>query len=511
MSISGAPTRVQRAIQKGTNRPAGADFERRRQQRVIATGDAAAITIAFALVTSVTVAFGPLHGSELLYTGAAAAIGLFSLRAQGLWRSHKIAVRWVELAGIAKASAFILGGVLVIDRLLGPALRLRWITAAAVLAFILLVAWRSVFRSWLTISRRQGKLVQSTIVIGTDERAMELVRIAEVHPEAGTRIVGIIGSQAEAEAAGRGELWLAELADAEVVIDAEAPDKVIVSSGDIAPVLLASLIRAEHAGGAEVVVHAGLPGIDATRLTVSVIANEAVLHVDASQPTLLGRAFKRTFDVIVAGVLLVVTGPVMAVVALLVKKEDGGPVFFRQQRVGRGGGEFGMIKFRTMCVDAEAKLAAMQADNQRSGPLFKLARDPRVTKIGHILRRTSLDELPQLLNVVKGDMSLVGPRPALRREVDAFPDELHTRHDVRPGITGLWQVEARDNPAFDAYQRLDLHYVENWSPALDVVLLLGTAEQMMMRPFASKKHGEMIAADDADDASDTDDAFATAA
>ena len=146
-----------------------------------------------------------------------------------------------------------------------------------------------------------------------------------------------------------------------------------------------------------------------------------------------------------------------------------------------------MLKFRTMCVDAEAKLAAMEADNQRSGPLFKLARDPRVTKIGHVLRRTSLDELPQLLNVLKGDMSLVGPRPALRKEVEAFPAELHARHDVRPGITGLWQVEARDNPAFDAYQRLDLHYVENWSPALDLVILLGTAEQLLMRPFASKQ------------------------
>jgi exopolysaccharide biosynthesis polyprenyl glycosylphosphotransferase len=503
MSTTGAPA-PGRAIQERTSRSAGVDFERRRQQRIIATGDAAAITLAFTLVTSVTVAFGPLHGSEVLYTVAAAVIGLVSLRAEGLWRSHRLAVRWVELAGIAKASAFILGGVLVVDRVLGPALRLRWITAGAVLAFVLLVVWRSLFRSWLTVNRRQGKLIRSTIVIGTDERAMELIRIAEVHPEAGTRIVGIIGSHAEAAAAGRDDLWLGELADAEVIVDAEAPDRIVVSSGDIAPALLAELIRAEHAGGAEVVVHAGLPGIDATRLTVSAIANEAVLHVDASQPTLFGRVFKRTFDVVVAGAVLILAAPAMAVVALLVKKEDGGPVFFRQQRVGRGGTEFGMIKFRTMCVDAEAKLAAMRADNQRSGPLFKLARDPRVTRIGHVLRRTSLDELPQLLNVVKGDMSLVGPRPALRTEVDAFPAELHARHDVRPGITGLWQVEARDNPAFDAYQRLDLHYVENWSPALDVVLLLGTAEQLLMRPFASKKRGEM-------QASDADEAFAKAA
>ena len=326
---------------------------------------------------------------------------------------------------------------------------------------------------------------------------MEIVRIAEVHPETGTRVVGIIGSFFEAEAAGRGDLWLGDLADAEAVLAKHDPGRIIVSSGDIAPTLLAGLIRAEHAGGAEVIIHAGLPGVDATRLTVSAIANEAVLHVDSIKPTLLARAFKRTFDIVVAGAVLLVAAPVMAVLAILVKKEDRGPVFFRQQRVGLGGAEFGMLKFRTMCVDAEAKLAAMEADNQRSGPLFKLARDPRVTKIGHVLRRTSLDELPQLLNVLKGDMSLVGPRPALRKEVEAFPQELHARHDVRPGITGLWQVEARDNPAFDAYQRLDLHYVENWSPALDVVILLGTAEQLLLRPFSSKQDGEMAGERDA--------------
>ena len=505
MLTSGAPTRVQRARGRAGEADRGAEFERRRQQRIIATGDAAAITLAFALVMSFTVAFGRIHGSELLYTVAACSIGLLSIRAQGLWRAPKLAVRWVELAGVAKASAAILGGVLVIDRLVGPALRLRWITAAAILAFLFLVLWRSLLRSWLTVNRRHGRMIQPTIVIGTDERAMELVRIAEIHPETGTRVEGIVGSYFEAEAAGRADLWLGDLDDAHAILESQRPERIIVSSGDIAPGLLAELIRAEHAGGAEVIIHAGLPGVDASRLTVSAIANEAVLHVDSVKPTLLARAYKRTFDVVIAGALLVVASPILAIVAILVKKEDGGPVFFRQQRVGLGGTEFGMLKFRTMCVDAEAKLAAMQADNQRSGPLFKLARDPRVTKIGHILRRTSLDELPQLLNVLKGDMSLVGPRPALRSEVEEFPAALHARHDVRPGITGLWQVEARDNPAFDAYQRLDLHYVENWSPALDLVIMLGTAEQLLLRPFASRKHGEMAA--DAD----TDNALAAAA
>src|SRR4051812_30177773 len=187
MWTSGAPTRAARA-QEASDAGRGAEFERRRQQRITATGDAAAITMAFALVLSYTVAFGRVHGSEFLYTVAAGSIGLLSLRSQGLWKAPKIAVRWVELAGIARASAFILGGVLVIDRLLGPALRLRWITAASIAAFVFLVLWRSLLRSYLTVNRRRGRMVQPTIVIGSDERAMEIVRIAEVHPETGTRV-----------------------------------------------------------------------------------------------------------------------------------------------------------------------------------------------------------------------------------------------------------------------------------------------------------------------------------
>ena len=146
-----------------------------------------------------------------------------------------------------------------------------------------------------------------------------------------------------------------------------------------------------------------------------------------------------------------------------------------------------MLKFRTMVVDAEARLAALELDNQRRGPLFKLDVDPRVTRIGRFLRASSLDELPQLINVLEGEMSLVGPRPALPAEVAEFPIELRERHRVRPGITGLWQVEARDNPSFDAYQRLDLFYVENWSLALDLVIMLGTAEQMLLRPFFNRR------------------------
>ncbi len=468
-----------------------ASMVRRRQQHILAAGDVAVILGAFALVIGVLVAFGAASTWALLYAVAAAAIGLLSLRVQRLWNADTIAARRRELTGLLWTSVVMLCGVAGIDRLLGSTMVRGSFAAAAGLAFGLLVLWRSTMRSYVTISRRRGRFIQSTIVVGTDDRAMELVRIAEVHPEGGMRVVGIVGCRNEAVAAGRNDLWLGEVDDVERLVHEVAPDRVVVSDRDVTPPVLNALIRGAHHGGPEVAIHAGLSGIDAARIRVSATSNETLLSVRPSAPSAFSRAVKRGFDIIVAGAVLVIAAPVMAVIAVLIKKEDGGPVFFRQQRVGRGDAEFSMFKFRTMCVDAEDRLAAMHTDNQRSGPLFKMARDPRVTKIGHVLRRTSLDELPQLLNVIKGDMSLVGPRPALRREVHAFPAELHERHAVRPGITGLWQIEARDNPAFDAYQRLDLHYVKNWSLSLDLVVLLATAEQLLMRPFASKHQGEM--------------------
>jgi lipopolysaccharide/colanic/teichoic acid biosynthesis glycosyltransferase len=149
--------------------------------------------------------------------------------------------------------------------------------------------------------------------------------------------------------------------------------------------------------------------------------------------------------------------------------------------VGLGGHHFSVIKFRTMVVGAERQLDSLQGNNHRDGPLFKMVGDPRVTRLGRLLRASSLDELPQLLNVLRGHMSLVGPRPALPAEVAQFSDRLRMREQVRPGITGLWQVEARDNPSFDAYQRLDLFYTDNWSLTLDLLILLGTIEQTVVR------------------------------
>ncbi len=456
--------------------------------RLLALGDLTAILVGFVAALG-TLGGASLAGTALAVIGAV-MLGLAAIRMQRLWDSTVTAVRWVELAKVTRVAAVLGAGVLVADRIPGSPVHLWPGLAAAAAVWLLLVAWRSAYRSWLTLQRRNGRFTQQVLVVGTDRRTLELVRTLEVHPEAGMRVVGLVGSRRAARAAGYGELWLGDMADAADVLTSTPSECVMVgSTDDVSPALLDTLVRGTS--GRQVFLVPSVGAVDPARITSSAVANETLMCVEPAETSTIGLSLKRAFDVLVAAAMLVITSPVLLVAAILIKRTDGGPVFFRQQRVGKDDQEFGMLKFRTMVVDAEARLAEMQRDNQRSGPLFKLANDPRVTRIGNFLRRTSLDELPQLINVLKGDMSLVGPRPALRREVEAFPADLRDRHRVRPGITGLWQVEARDNPAFDAYQRLDLFYVKNWSLMLDIGILLGTAEQLLMRPFVSRRQGEM--------------------
>jgi lipopolysaccharide/colanic/teichoic acid biosynthesis glycosyltransferase len=179
-------------------------------------------------------------------------------------------------------------------------------------------------------------------------------------------------------------------------------------------------------------------------------------------------------DLSVAGITLVALSPVLALLALGIRLDSPGPVLFIRPRVGRRGREFPMFKFRTMCADAEQLLPALAHLNRGGEQLIRIRNDPRVTRFGSLLRRTSLDELPQLINVLKGDMSLVGPRPQSPKEVARYSPEQRRRLEVRPGITGLWQITARDDPSFDQWVKLDLEYIDHWSLRLDLKILAKT-------------------------------------
>ena len=188
---------------------------------------------------------------------------------------------------------------------------------------------------------------------------------------------------------------------------------------------------------------------------------------------------KRIFDIVMASLALIMVSPVMIITALAVYFTDRGPVFFRQERVGRDGKTFKMIKFRSMVVDAEARLAQLQGGNKTNEVMFKLKKDPRITPVGGFIRRFSIDELPQLFNVIQGDMSLIGPRPPLPREVAKYtPDEMR-RLRVRPGITGLWQISGRSDLSWDETIRLDLYYIDNWSPLQDLSILTKTVQAVL--------------------------------
>ena len=192
------------------------------------------------------------------------------------------------------------------------------------------------------------------------------------------------------------------------------------------------------------------------------------------QPSPVDEALRRTLDVGVAAIALLLLLPLLALVALLIRLDSPGPVLFVQKRVGKDGREFPVFKFRSMFTDAEARLSSVLAANERTGPVFKMRHDPRITRIGRPLRRCSLDEVPQLLNVLRGEMSLVGPRPALPREVALYTPVQRGRLSVTPGLTGLWQVSGRASLSFEESVALDLEYVRRQSFWLNVVLLVRT-------------------------------------
>ena len=218
-----------------------------------------------------------------------------------------------------------------------------------------------------------------------------------------------------------------------------------------------------------------LTDISSERLTARPVAGLPLVQVDRPQAMEASRWIKRLFDIVGSSLFLLAASPILLAVAIAIKLEDRGPIFFKQVRVGRRGEEFECFKIRSMVVDAEARKAELESQNEGNGVLFKMARDPRITRVGQFIRRFSIDEVPQFWNVLRGDMSLVGPRPALPREVAQYDRDAVRRLDVRPGLTGLWQVSGRSDLSWDETVRLDVYYVDNWSVMQDLSILMRTA------------------------------------
>jgi exopolysaccharide biosynthesis polyprenyl glycosylphosphotransferase len=452
---------------------------------ILVTLDAVALGLAW----GITLVPWPYSGRpETVSFGVAAAltaIGIWIIYLNGLYLARNATMRTMEMARIGRAAVFLglvaFAGSRVAHIRLGSGRLNGEILVGTLASLGFLLVGRSTYRAWLSTARRSGKYVRDVIVIGTNREAFELVALFADHTELGFRVAGVLGDRDEAIANDLGNLWCGIPIDAPQVLSDRRATGVLVAMGTLDSDSLTDMVRVLHAAGAHVHISSGLRRIDHRRLRALPLAYEPLFYVEPW--ALPGRQLvaKRALDLFCAGLVLLLTAPLLLVIAVLVKLQDRGPILFSQTRVGTNGELFKLYKFRTMVVDAEARLAGLAGHNDRMGPLFKMANDPRVTRVGRFLRSSSLDELPQVFNVLRGDMSLVGPRPALPGEVEKFDDELRDRTRVKPGITGLWQVEARDNPSFAAYRRLDLYYVENWSVSLDVVILLATIEHVITR------------------------------
>jgi exopolysaccharide biosynthesis polyprenyl glycosylphosphotransferase len=340
--------------------------------------------------------------------------------------------------------------------------------------------------------RIRGTLGDRVIVLADGSDATDVLDLIAAHADAGWTIVGCVGACAP-EAADRGVTHIGASDELARLVSATSASIVVASVEALRTEATYTEMLAVRRAGTEVRVHAGLRGIDHREVRAAPMGHDTLLCLD--NPRLLGcqRFVKRLLDVTLAALVLVVTAPIVAIGAVAIKVEDGGPVVFRQRRVGRNGTTFAMPKLRSMSVDAERRIGDITHLNERGGgPLFKVTDDPRVTRVGRLLRATSIDELPQLMSVIRGEMSLIGPRPALPSEVIQFDARLASRHDVRPGVTGLWQVEERDNGSFEAYRRLDLYYVENWSLLLDLTILAHTVPAVVGRGWRALRRDEKV-------------------
>lgn len=330
--------------------------------------------------------------------------------------------------------------------------------------------------------RRRGALLTRVVAVCEPRALDELVTQLARTPQLGYQVVGtcVPGLSQEADIS----LPVPLFGGVDSIVEAcelTGAHTVLVGGGGASTSRALRQIGWELEGrNVDLVVVPSLIDVAGPRLHMRHLAGLPLVHIEEPGVRRAGGLAKRAFDIVVASTMLAFLSPLMLVIALAVKLSDGGPVFFRQERTGRNGTTFRMTKFRSMVVNADEKLAELSDFNDVDDVLFKMRNDPRVTRVGRPIRKWSLDELPQLFDVLRGDMSLVGPRPPLPREVELYPPEMHRRMLVRPGLTGLWQISGRSDLPFDEAVRMDLYYVDNWSIVGDIIIMLKTARAVVL-------------------------------
>jgi exopolysaccharide biosynthesis polyprenyl glycosylphosphotransferase len=359
-----------------------------------------------------------------------------------------------------------------------------WVFMVFVAVVTAVTIERQIARAVFFRLRQTGRLSRPILVVGIDSNAAALARTVRERPELGYNVVGFVASGAT-EAELHGVPVVGDLSRVEDAAAEHGATGVLISLNSVDGLTVNLLSRRLTDAGLHVSLVSSLHDIDITRLRVQEIDNRALLYIEPTIRTGWRYIAMRFFDYTVAFVGLLLTLPILLLAMLAIRLESRGPVVFRQVRTGVNGQHFEILKLRTMFDGAEAMKAELMERNECDGPLFKMRHDPRVTRVGRVLRKFSIDELPQFWNVVRGEMSVVGPRPALPSEVAQWEDDVHERLRVLPGITGIWQVSGRSDSTFADYKRLDHFYVDNWSLAHDVRIVARTLGVLFSRRGAS--------------------------
>ncbi len=433
--------------------------------------------------------------SEFSYWAFSAALIVVWMLALALADSRSERVVGVgpsEYARIVRASFGVFGAIAILAFLLRIDVARGYLLISLPLGIFMLLLTRWLWRQWLVTQRQMGRYTAKVLLVGSRQSVAQTARELQRTPSAGYRVVGAcVPSDKIADTIeGTGIPIMGSVDRVEHALAITGADTVAVTSTDDLPANKVKQISwSLEAGKQHLVLAPSITDIAGPRVHTRPVAGLPLIHVETPRFSTGQQLTKRAVDLLLAGVGVIVISPLLLILALIVKLSSPGPVLFRQTRIGYHGREFSMLKFRSMVVNAEdllADLKAQQAQDAGNEVLFKMTNDPRVTKVGRFMRRFSLDELPQLFNVIGGSMSLVGPRPPLPSEVEQYAGHVHRRFLAKPGITGLWQVSGRSTLSWEDSVRLDLSYVENWSLLGDISILFRTLN-------AAARPGETVA------------------
>ncbi|MEI8207717.1 MAG: sugar transferase [Methylococcales bacterium] len=397
----------------------------------------------------------------------------------GLYKSKATPIFQVGAINIITATLFGTGVLMLIAELLDISIvTTKFLIFFWFISSFLLILNKIIIQYVLKKLRLKGLNLLSVLVIGTNERALSLAKMMESHPELGYRIQGFVdNSWLKCDPfINSGYQVVATIDELPSYLWKNPVDEVIICL----PLgtfyhEVANIIALIESQGITVRIPADFFNLKVAKSKVERFENEDMITMETGSMFGWSLMVKRAIDIIGSALLLVILSPLLFITAILIKSTSSGPIFFVQDRVGFNKRLFKMYKFRTMVIDAEKKQAELEKLNEVSGPVFKISHDPRIIPIGQMLRKLSIDELPQLLNVFKGDMSLVGPRPLPMRDFNGFSEVSHCRRfSVKPGITCLWQIKGRSNISFDRWMELDMEYIDHWSLWLDIKILLGT-------------------------------------